>query len=976
MSQYRTLGLIVAGVTLCLALASIILSIRAANRLYLSAKDSEQSLKQYDTASDLLVDILDMETGVRGYAITDDPAYLAPYQDASKKIVMHLNLLTLHEDGQLFQDLEASVVNARAYFDQVVAAQRAADSATSRELLGKVQGKVNVDRVRDLVGRVQVQERRRYAQLVDETNMSFSNAIVTAIASGFCVISFILFYLALTKHFNSSLVKQTAIAITSEKNYRTLVHNAPIGIAQIGLDGKVTEANKLMCDTLQTTREQVVNSSIFDFVSGEDREVFRQKFSDLSFGCEESLTWQHKIIDSRGNGIWILNALSLLRDDNGRPNCIVAAMVDESDRYEAEVVRKQMEAIVNCSNDAVISKSFDGVITSWNPTAERLFGFTKDEIVGQTVFQMIPEDHHESEVTILSRCAASEFPEPMYTTRLHKDGHRIDVLLNVMPLFDTNGESLGICSIIRDLTGEKKAAASLLDSEKRFQMLADNMSQFAWMANPEGWIYWYNKRWYDYTGTTLPEMQGWGWTKVHHPDHLDRVVEHLNKCWETGAPWEDTFPLRAKDGSYRWFLSRALPIRDLDGRITNWFGSNTDITELIENEESLKKARQQAEDASKARGEFLANMSHEIRTPMTAILGHSDILAEHSVDPDNIQSVETIRRSSKYLLQIINDILDLSKIDSGKFKTELIEFSPSMLLHELWSLLDVRAAEKRLVFEVSISGKIPKTIVSDPIRLRQILMNLAGNAIKFTEHGTVTLICSFANETGLLSFAVSDTGIGIPEEFLENVFQPFVQADTSSTRAFEGTGLGLAISQRLAHALGGDISVSSKLGVGSTFILTIACATSNDLEWVDKLEQPIEQPATEKLQAIAGTILVVDDRRDIRLLVQTFLEKAGARVLLANNGQEAIDLMNERQPIGEGIAGVVMDMQMPIMDGYTAARELRRLGFSGPIVALTANAMKEDREKCLSCGCDDYATKPLDGAALVHVVASNLSKKF
>ncbi len=977
MSRYRILGAIVAGVTLALAVASIALSVRAANELYYSAQVTAQSQKRYDISAELLLDVLDMETGVRGYVISADAGFLEPYQNASQKIAMHMSLLKSHftvssESNAVLEELGLHVSAVSKHLERVVAARRELDFASAQSVIQNGQGKPLVDKIRELIGRFQIQEKRRYAELTDATNQSFAKAIATAIASGICVLTFILFYLALTKHFNDSLVKQTAVAISNEKNYRTLVDNAPIGIAQLSLDGSLTEANRLLCDLLQRSRDSLITMNLFDFVLQDDRDEFRKKYVDLAFGCIESFTWQHRITDSNLNKHWILNALSLLRDDHGKPRSIISAMVDESDQHSMEIVQRRMLAIVNGSNDAIITKNINGIVTSWNPAAERLFGYTQHEMIGQSVFKIIPEDLRDAEIELLEKCAAGQAIAPGTSLRVHRDGHRIEVLLNVTPLTDTTGASLGVCTIIRDLTSELQAAANLDESERRFRMLADNMSQFAWMANSDGWVYWYNKRWYDYTGTTLSEMEGWGWTKVHHPDHVDRVVAHLNQCWKTGTPWEDTFPLRGKDGNYRWFLSRALPIRNGDGAVTNWFGSNTDITEIIENEESLKKARKQAENASRARGEFLANMSHEIRTPMTAILGHADILAEHLENPDDIQNLATIRRSAKYLLQIINDILDLSKIDSGKFKTDAIEFSPSAILHELRSLLDVRADEKRLIFEVSILGKIPKKVVSDPVRLRQILVNLAGNAIKFTDRGRVDVICSYVKESNSLRFAVRDTGIGISSEFLSGIFQPFIQADTSSTRAFEGTGLGLAISKRLACALDGDITVQSTLGEGSTFVLEISCGTISTDEWIEHLEPPVSSPSQDRFDSIDGTVLVVDDRRDIRFLVQNFLEKAGATVVLATNGKEAIDYLQSSSPIGDSVVAVVMDMQMPVLDGYTAAKELRELGFEKPIIALTANAMKEDREKCLLCGCNDYATKPLDGASLVHLVARNL----
>ncbi|WP_161604620.1 PAS domain-containing protein [Roseiconus nitratireducens] len=541
------------------------------------------------------------------------------------------------------------------------------------------------------------------------------------------------------------------------------------------------------------------------------------------------------------------------------------------------------------------------------------------------------------------------------------------------------------------------ASDRLRDSEQRFHTLADNMSQLAWMADENGWIFWYNQRWYDYTGTTLEQMRGWGWKQVHHPEHVDAVVRKIRRCFQTGENWEDTFPLRGKDGLYRWFLSRAVPIRDEDGRVIRWFGTNTDVTELRRIERELRRAREAAEQANRAKSDFLANMSHEIRSPMTAILGYIDLLTITS-DADR-EMVETIRRNSQFLLELINDILDLSKIEAGKLELDSVEFHPRTLVEDVVSLMQVRAAEHQLKLGARFDGPIPNRIQGDPVRIRQILINLVGNAIKFTDVGEVGIAVSFDGEESQLRFDVHDTGIGMRPDQLERLFQPFEQADSSITRQFGGSGLGLAISQRLAELLGARITVTSELGKGSQFSLIIPLGNGAVMELVsgppadaprqsDDLDAEVQagrqpdQPAdpldrgrqsqwrseVDPTLPLNARVLVVDDRRDIRFLVQHVLRNAGAETVLCEDGAQAVATVEQSLADGQPFDLVVMDMQMPIVDGITAVGILRDQGYDRPVIALTANAMNADREKCLQSGFTDYLSKPIDVRQLLAVL--------
>ncbi|NHK27952.1 PAS domain S-box protein [Parvularcula flava] len=261
--------------------------------------------------------------------------------------------------------------------------------------------------------------------------------------------------------------------------------------------------------------------------------------------------------------------------------------------------RSWLESIINSSNDAIISKTLDSIITSWNPAAQAMFGYTADEMIGTSIRRLIPEDRAHEEDDILARISQGERVDYFETQRLTKNGTLIDISVSISPIHDDAGAVIGASKIARDITQRKLDRALLEESESRFRALADNISQFAWMADRKGWLFWYNQRWFDYTGTTLEEMQGWGWRAVHHPDHVDRVVERLQYSWDTGEPWEDTFPLRSKEGEYRWFLSRALPIRDEAGAVTMWVGTNTDITERIDHDRQVQLLMQEVNHRTK-----------------------------------------------------------------------------------------------------------------------------------------------------------------------------------------------------------------------------------------------------------------------------------------------------------------------------------------------------------------------------------------
>jgi signal transduction histidine kinase/DNA-binding response OmpR family regulator len=392
-------------------------------------------------------------------------------------------------------------------------------------------------------------------------------------------------------------------------------------------------------------------------------------------------------------------------------------------------------------------------------------------------------------------------------------------------------------------------------------------------------------------------------------------------------------------------------------------------------ERQLTHAKETAEAANRFKSAFFANISHEIRTPLTAINGFAELLLNpQRTSEERLSDARVIRRNGEHLLTLINDILDLSKIEAGKMSVDCISCCPAEVICEAVSMLRHRAEEKMLKLDVKFEGPMPRSIRTDPTRLRQVLINLIANAVKFTRTGGVTVTASikpsFKAAKPLLEVKVTDTGIGIAPDQQAALFQPFVQGDATIARQYGGSGLGLAISRHFAKALDGDISLESMPGRGSTFTLTVGTGSLFEAIVHENPEKALENQQTfngPRLR-INGSILVAEDGIDNQNLIAARLGETGVKLELACNGQVAVEKARAAAASGKPFDLILMDVQMPVMDGFTATIQLRGQGYRGPIIALTANAMERDREKCLSAGCNDFVTKPIQMARLFKAI--------
>lgn len=490
-----------------------------------------------------------------------------------------------------------------------------------------------------------------------------------------------------------------------------------------------------------------------------------------------------------------------------------------------------------------------------------------------------------------------------------------------------------------------------------------------------------------------------------HPDDRTPAGNAMEKHLRDRVPLDIEYRLQVSPGQYRWFRFRGRAVWDAQGRPTRMVGAITDISnqkaqeeilrnynrelweikselesqarELAKRSEELELARRQAENASRIKSDFLANMSHEIRTPMNAILGYTNLMLAEEQSPDErCDALRIIRRNGEHLLSVLNDILDISKIESGKLTLEKIPCNVPQIVADVTSLLRVSAVEKGISFDVEYLSPIPVPLQTDPTRVRQILLNLASNAVKFTDKGGVKIIVAVSQSAiPRLKIEVRDTGIGLSEEQQSRLFQSFMQADASTTRKFGGTGLGLVISRRLSEMLGGQLMVSSEQGKGSSFTLILPVQHAESASLLTPAEGMIFSPEPVMSQnnvRLSGRILLAEDGPDNQRLFLTHLQRAGAQVEIASNGRIAVEMVQQAAERGEPFDLIFMDMQMPELDGYSATRMLRKMKFTVPIVALTAHAMAADRTRCIESGCNDYRAKPIDKQALIAAAAQHL----
>ena len=650
------------------------------------------------------------------------------------------------------------------------------------------------------------------------------------------------------------------------------------------------------------------------------------------------------------------------------------------------IFRRLIESVADY---AIFAIDRQGIIATWNDGARRLKGYTASEIIGKSISTFYTDAdriRNHPQFELKQATETGRYEEEGF--RVRKDGSQFWANVVITQLFDGDGVHIGFAKVTRDLTERRAHEQRLIESEEKYRLLVANVKDYAiFMLDPTGHVSSWNEGAKRNKQYEAEEIIGQHF-RIFYPesDQKNKKPEHeIEVATSSVGRFEDTGWRVRKDGTQFWANVVITAIRNSKGELVGFTKVTRNLTDQKIAEEKLLAsyaqleetvqtrtkellvAKNAAETASVTKSTFLANMSHEIRTPLGAIMGFADLIAKSDVDRDDVNKyLSVIQRNSSQLLRIIDDILDLSKVEAGHMDIENIQFSLPEVLSDMASLLGLRARENSIRFELSTETAIPTLVFSDPTRLRQIIINVVGNAIKFTDRGEVRVLVSFENK--MLTFVVHDTGRGISEEQAAKLFQPFTQADSSTSRKYGGTGLGLALTRALCNAMGGKFELTeSAIGKGSTFAASVHVELSAHPEFTPGLgARFVMSPdlKTDDSNRLAGMkILLIEDSPDNQHLIQIILGRLGAEIEIASDGMEGV-----AKALSNTHDLVLMDIQMPKMDGMEAVARLRELNYLTPVIALTAHAMKDHRQKALTAGFTDFLSKPIQKQAMVDTL--------
>jgi len=605
-----------------------------------------------------------------------------------------------------------------------------------------------------------------------------------------------------------------------------------------------------------------------------------------------------------------------------------------------------------------------GIIQEVNTTACEILGYTKEEMLGREAHSLFHTHAPLSECPIfkaLIEGKAFYADEEFFTC---KDGAIIPVIVKARPLVREGKETLLVTAFYNNAENYKHQATM-----KLLKQALEASTNAVVITNKQAVIEWANEAFETLTGYAVGEALGRKPKELIRSGLQDDAFYAV--MWQTillGQPWHGELINKRKDGSLYYEELSITPVLGRNGLIEHFVAIKNDITQRKEAYEQLQIAKAEAESSMEAKSQFLANMSHEIRTPLNAIIGFSDVLHDTALAPNQSELLAKISHSSEMLLRILNDILDYSKIEAGMLELEIKELNLREQVLRLEEMFSQSAFKKGVLLRVTFHEEVPSFVCADGLRLNQILLNLVSNALKFTHEGCVEVDVSLVSKdatSARLRFAVSDTGIGISHEKIKTLFQPFTQADISTTRKYGGSGLGLSIVERLVHAMGSEIEIHSHEGEGScfAFVLTVAL-----LEAKDASQSAPEKPYASIPDLSSQTILLVEDNTINQEVAKAIIERTGAQVVIANNGKEAVELF-EQSP--ERFTCILMDIQMPVMNGYEATAQIRTRGAHIPIIALTAAATIEDRAKVLQMGMNEHLCKPIHPHDLYRILSQS-----
>jgi PAS domain S-box-containing protein len=754
--------------------------------------------------------------------------------------------------------------------------------------------------------------------------------------------------------------KQAEAALREAREHlNAVINSAPIVLFALDKDGVFTLSEGKALEALGRRPGQIVGQSIFDVHRDVPVILSNVRRALSGEACGAVVEVAGSVFDARYEPIY---------DRGGSVVGVVGAGYDITERQRAEEElsksRDQLDAVLNTVGEGIVTVDSEGVIVMINREVQSIWGYRADELIGENLQILMPEQYREDYTAGLKRYretgVSKILGKRLELEGLKKDGSTFPLELNIK---ETKiGENFFFTAAVSDITERKRAEEELSQKHELLQSIVDNIPVMVSRYDAQGRMLLINRELEKTMGWTLEEWQSRNmWLEcLPDPEYRKKIFEFM---MSEPKGWGDS-RVRDKDGRFIDTIWYGVKLSD-GSRI----GIGLDITERKQAESQLKQAHDAALQASRAKSEFLAGMSHEIRTPMNAILGMAELLSETSLTPEQREYVRVFRTSGESLLDIINDILDLSKVEAGRLDLERVPFDLAELVENTAQILAVRAHEKGLELNCQIRPEVPTDVVGDPVRLRQIITNLVGNAIKFTEKGEVTLRVENNPEPGApgsLLFLVADTGIGIPREKIDSIFDSFAQVDSSITRKYGGTGLGLAICRRLTELMGGRIWAESAVGQGSVFHFTANLA----------VQARSNKRLGVSLEEVKGLkTLVVDDNATNRLILQETLTAWGASVRAVEEGYRCLAELSRARKEGSPYQLLLLDRRMPSMDGFDVAERIQKdLGIADmTIMMLTSENRSQDITRCQELGVSRYLIKPVKRSDLLQAIRDTLS---
>lgn len=969
-----------AGVATTLLAVNMIATAKSIHRLKENTTSVAQAYETMAQLENVLSLVKDAETGQRGFLITGDPDYLEPYNRSTTEIaqaveeVARFTATDVQQQAQL-PTLRDHVNRTLSIMETQIRLRQSAGFEAARQMVLTGQAKAEMDRTRAIVAEMVQLEREQFQVRSQYANRAYRTAILTGLISGSLALAALAaFLIALRKYLNARDSAANSIAAQAEKLKITL---ASIGDGVITTDaqGRVTNFNTVAeMLTGWTTKEAVSQplEQVFEIVNESSRQrVPNPVFRALAEGTIVGLANHTVLIAKDGTERPIDDSAAPIRAPSGEIMGCVLVFRDVSDRQQQERQLRDSRERLDLALSAAEIGQWD--LNLIDNTAERtlqhdrIFGYEAllpEWTYGKFLEHVFPQDRVAVEAAFQQAISTGN-PWNIECRIRRTDGAKRWIWVKSVVQQNAAGQSSRMLGMVGDITRQRQAESDLRESEQRFRQIADTMPQIVWVTRPNGYHEYYNRRWYDYIGCTPEDCLGNGWSAPLHPEDQRRAIDRWSHSLRTGEPYEIEYRLRAHTGEYRWFLGRALPVKNDTGQITRWFGTCTDIEDFKRAEAERNQLAADLSEADRRKDEFLATLAHELRNPLAPIRNGLQILQRTHSDNETTERIQSMMsRQLNQMVRLVDDLMDVSRISRGKviLRPEPVEISAIIEQAVEACRPDIEAAQQ--VLTITLPSQ-PAYLQADSMRLVQVFSNLLNNASKYSEPGAEISLSAEPIDQ-MLTVSIKDTGIGIAADMLPRIFNLFTQVEGAFERASGpaaatnqgGLGIGLTLVKQLVEMHEGSVQAySAGLEQGSEFVV--------QLPMIPPPAEAVDAGESSLLDSSIRRVLIVDDNEDSAMTLAMLFEIIGDKTQTAHDGLEAVKIANTFRP-----EIILLDIGLPGLNGYEVAERIRQQlwGEAMILVALTGWGQVEDRQKSSAAGFDAHMVKPVDHDALLALL--------